>query len=101
VRSTSNSFEAEILFDYNSDKVRPAELKDKDIAALVEFLSKTMPANPRMKITNIEVQSYASPEGEIFLNNDLATGRGDAGKSVLVDLLKKNKLDAQYASLIQ
>jgi tetratricopeptide (TPR) repeat protein len=101
VRSTSNSFEAEVLFDYNSDKIRPAELKDKDIAALVEFLSKTMPANPRMKITNIEVQSYASPEGEIFLNNDLATGRGDAGKSVLVDLLKKNKLDAQYASLIQ
>ena len=101
VRSTSNTFEAEILFDYNSDKVRPAELKDKDIAALVEFLSKTMPANPRMKITNIEIQSYASPEGEIFLNNDLATGRGDAGKAVLVDLLKKNKLDAQYAAMIQ
>ncbi len=101
VRSTNGSFEAEILFDHNSAKVRPAELKDQDIAALVEFLSKTLPANPRMKITNIEIQSYASPEGEIFLNNDLAVERGDAGKSVLMDLLKKNKLDATYASLVQ
>ncbi len=101
VRSTNGSFEAEILFDHNSSKIRPAELKDKDISDLVEFLSKTLPANPRMKITNIEVQSYASPEGEIFLNNDLATGRGDAGKTVLMDILKKNKLDATYGSLVQ
>lgn len=101
VRSTNGSFEAEMLFDYNSAKIKPAELKDKDMEELVNFLAKTLPANPRMKITNIEIQSYASPEGEIFLNTDLSTARGESGKTVLMDLLKKNKLDAQYASMIQ
>ncbi|MBL7943347.1 MAG: hypothetical protein JNM00_11300, partial [Flavobacteriales bacterium] len=44
-------------------------------------------------ITKIEFQSYASPEGEIFLNDNLASERADAGKKALTDMMKKGKIE--------
>jgi hypothetical protein len=101
VRTTPGSFEAIVNFDYNSSKLKPAELKDADIAALNEFFTKTLPANSRIIVKNIEFQSYASPEGEIFLNDDLAGERAAVGQKILNDMLKKAKLDSQYVSMMQ
>jgi tetratricopeptide (TPR) repeat protein len=53
-----------------------------------------------MIVKNIEFQSYASPEGEIFLNDDLAKERAEVGQKVLTDMLKKAKLDQQYAAMM-
>ncbi len=100
VRTTPGSFEAIVNFDYNSSKLKPAELKDADMAALNEFFTVTLPANSRMIVKNIEFQSYASPEGEIFLNDDLAKERAEVGQKVLTDMLKKAKLDQQYAAMM-
>lgn len=99
--SKSGQLDATIFFDYNSSTVKANELKDQDMNELVNFLSKTLPGNPRMKISNIDIQSYASVEGELLLNKDLSTARAEAGKKALLEVLKKNKLDAAYTSMIQ
>jgi tetratricopeptide (TPR) repeat protein/outer membrane protein OmpA-like peptidoglycan-associated protein len=91
VRTTNKSTEAEVNFDYNSSVVKPAELKQADLAQFVSFLD-SCGRNPRLVIQKIEFISYASPEGEILLNDNLAVERADAGKKVLMDMIKKAKL---------
>ena len=100
VRVLPFSKSAEINFDYNSSKLKPAELKDADITALMSFVD-SVAKNPKIVITSIEFVSYASPEGEIFLNDELANERGAVGQKVFVDYLKKTKMDTQYASLMK
>jgi outer membrane protein OmpA-like peptidoglycan-associated protein len=90
-RTTNKSTEAEVNFDYNSSVVKPAELKQADLAQFVSFLD-SCGRNPRLVIKKIEFISYASPEGEILLNDNLAVERADAGKKVLTDMIKKAKL---------
>ncbi len=78
----------QINFDYNSSALKPAELKQQDITNLGNFLNAAA-ANPRMVIKGIEFVSYASPEGEMLLNDNLANERAEAGKKAFLDLAKK------------
>ncbi len=91
VRTTNKSMEAQVNFDYNSSSLKPAELKQTDIADLGKFID-SCARNPKLVIKNIEFISYASPEGELLLNDELANERAAAGKKVLTDLIKKMKL---------
>jgi len=81
----------QINFDYNSSALKPAELKQKDITNLGAFLDSAA-KNPKMVIKKIEFIAYASPEGEMLLNDNLANERADAGKKAFNDLAKKKKL---------
>ncbi len=96
VRTKSFTTEAVINFDYNSSVLKPKESSDADMVALAEFF-KQVQANPKMVITKIEFQSYASPEGEIFLNDNLAGERAESGKKALNDLVKRNKMEGFLA----
>ncbi len=82
---------AQINFDYNSSVLKAAELKDNDINSLTTFLQNAA-ANPKFVIKKIDFVGYASPEGEMLLNDDLATERSAAGKQAFVDISKKAKL---------
>jgi hypothetical protein len=97
VRTLPFSKSAEILFDYNSSKIKPAALKDSSIIALQNFMAEVA-ANPKMVVTSIQFVSYASPEGEIFLNDELATERGEAAKASILAGLKKAKMDSLFTS---
>jgi hypothetical protein len=98
VRTTPGSFEAIVNFDYNSSKLKPAELKDADMANLGKWM-KSVASNPALVIKKIEFTSYASPEGEMLLNENLATERAEAGKKAFMDLAKKMKLTNAPESL--
>jgi tetratricopeptide (TPR) repeat protein len=100
VRSTDKTIEAIINFDLNSDVVKPTEMKDADIVQLQSLLT-TLSTNPKMVVTEIELQSYASPEGEILLNDSLANDRARAVSKTVSTILKNVKLDVLYASLIK
>ncbi len=100
VRSTDKTIEAVINFDLNSFVLKPAEMKDADIAQLQTMLT-AISTNPKMVVTQIELQSYASPEGEIFSNDSLAVDRARVGAKVVNTVLKNAKLDALYSSLIK
>ncbi len=83
--------EAIVNFDYNSSALKPAELKQADITDLGKFID-SCSRNPKLVITSIVIESYASPEGELMLNDGLAQERAEAGKKVLADIIKKMKL---------
>ncbi len=81
----------QINFDYNSSTLKPAELKQADMSNLNRFLANAA-ANPKFVIKRIEFMSYASPEGEMLLNENLATERAEAGKKAFNEMVKKAKL---------
>lgn len=88
----------QINFDYNSSALKPSELKDADMANLGKWM-KSVASNPALVIKKIEFTSYASPEGEMLLNENLATERAEAGKKAFMDLAKKMKLTNAPESL--
>jgi len=88
----------QINFDYNSSTLKPSELKDADMANLGKWM-KSVASNPALVIKKIEFTSYASPEGEMLLNDNLATERAEAGKKAFMDLAKKMKLTNAPESL--
>ena len=100
VRSTDKTIEAVINFDLNSFALKPSEMKDADIAQLQTMLT-AISTNPKMVVTQIELQGFASPEGEIFNNDSLAKDRAEAGKKAMNTILKNAKLDVLYKGLIK
>jgi tetratricopeptide (TPR) repeat protein len=100
VRSTDKTITAVINFDLNSFVLKPAEMKDADIVQLQTMLT-AISTNPKMVVTEIELQSYASPEGEIFSNDSLAVNRARVGTKVVNTVLKNAKLDVLYSKLIK
>jgi Flp pilus assembly protein TadD len=100
VRTTPGSTQAQFNYDYNSSVLKPAELKQADITALSAWFDSTA-NNPKIVVKNIEIMSYASPEGEILLNDNLAVERASTGQKGLMDMLTKKKIDAQYNALVK
>ena len=91
-RVTEESFVAQLNFDKGKSIVKPAELKDKDIADFSSWLTASQ-ANPKIAIKTINVTGFASPEGEEDKNNSLSTERSEAAKKSMMDLAKKSKND--------
>ncbi len=81
----------QINFDYNSSTLKSAELKQADVDNLGKWMQ-SVASNPALVIKKIEFTSYASPEGEMLLNDNLANERAEAGKKAFMDLAKKMKL---------
>jgi len=101
VRILPFSTSAIINYDYNASNVKPNELKDQDILDITKFLNDNgvvqekdavVIKNERIAVKNIEIQAYASPEGEMTLNADLAKERAASAAKVIKDYQKKNKL---------
>lgn len=100
VRSTDKTIEAVVNFDLNSSVLKPAEAKDADVVALQSLLT-SISTNPKMVVTQIEIQGYASPEGEILLNDGLGSERAKSGAKMINGVLKTAKLDVLYGSLVK
>ncbi len=91
VRVTSHNSSAVINYLVNSSTVRPGELKDADVAAIDAFL-KSNGTNPSYQFKGATVTAYASPEGEISLNENLATERATSASKSIESLMKKHKM---------
>lgn len=92
VKVIPDSYSASILYIINRYDIRPAELKKEEMKNLNEYIKKTQDANSRLKLKNIEILSYASPDGPVPLNTKLSGNRGGAADSYLKKELKKAKL---------
>jgi tetratricopeptide (TPR) repeat protein len=75
----------------NNSQVRGTEMTDKDVKALVANL-KTWSKNPKMAVSNVVVDAYASPEGEISKNDNLANERAASADKAMAAEFKKAKL---------
>ena len=93
VRQFDKTTTATINFEKGKSDVRANEIKDADILSLLAWLQAAQ-TNPKIKITGIEINGYASPDGEVAKNDNLSSDRTIAARKTLTDLMKKSKLTA-------
>ena len=93
-RVVSYTEEAEIHYAYNRSNVRSAELRDDDIVAMKEFISFAADHDSVM-LTGTSVSAYASPEGEITLNEDLAMERAESANAAVARMLRREKIEVE------
>lgn len=91
-RVTEKGFTAQINFDKSKYIVKPAELKEKDIADFKTWLAAAQ-SNPKISIKSISIVGYASPEGEVGSNDSLSHHRSNAAKSAVMGIAKAAKND--------
>lgn len=85
------NYSAVINYLVNNSTVRGSELSDKDVKELTTNL-KAWATNPKMEFSGIEVNAYASPEGEISKNDNLANERAASADKAMAGEFKKAKL---------
>jgi tetratricopeptide (TPR) repeat protein len=91
-RITSHEAEAVINYLVNSSVVRSSELRDDDIKAIDAFL-KEFGSNEDYQFKGAGIMAYASPEGELSLNENLADERASSAKAAVAKLMKKHKME--------
>ena len=90
-RVLSYTKEATVNYAYNSSSVRSSELRDQDIKEMAEFV-KFAAEHDSITITGTNVEAYASPEGEITLNEDLAQERAESANNIIAKEMKRRKI---------
>ncbi len=94
-RTTSHFEYAVIHYLVNSPVVRESELRDKDIKDMQSFM-KNRAKNTDYVFKNAEIKAYASPEGEISYNENLAVERAQSAKNAVSRMMRTAgiKMDA-------
>ncbi len=86
------SVSAEINYLIQSSVVQPKELKQEDIMGLDAFLEKGITYEYDYK--SITITSFASPDGETALNDNLAGDRANSASKAVMKMFKKKKVEA-------
>lgn len=90
-RTTSHKADAVIHYLVNSSIVRPTELRDADMKA-IDDLMRANAKNKAYSFKGASIQSYASPEGEISLNENLAVDRANTAQSAISTIMRNRKI---------
>ncbi len=93
VRTTEETYTAQINYDKGKYNVTSKELKDKDIVDLQAWL-KAAQSNPRVAPKKMVFVSYASPEGETTDNDQLARDRANSGQEAATKIVKASGFEA-------
>lgn len=96
VRITDHSQDAVINYLVNASNVRPTELKDADIKSMADFI-KVMKTNPNIVPKSVSIDAWASPEGEVSKNENIAGDRAKSAKGWIKGDLLRAKLDSAKA----
>jgi len=91
-RIIPESMMSDILYVINRADIRASELKKEEWKKLMEFIN-TANANAKIDLKNLEVSSYASPDGAVELNDKLAQKREGSASEYLTKELKKSKVE--------
>ena len=92
-RINSFSKSATINFSKGKNNITSKEMKDTDVKDLLNFFSSSMQSDSRVDIKSIQISSFASPEGEVDLNNNLAQDRGNSTMKAFINKSKRMKFD--------
>tara|TARA_B100000768_G_scaffold182024_1_gene208532 strand:- start:3546 stop:5258 length:1713 start_codon:yes stop_codon:yes gene_type:complete len=92
---------ATVNYMKSSSAVRSGELRDDDWKALKALIALANEADS-VTITGTSIEAYASPEGEITLNEDLASDRASSAANALTREMKRKKMttDEAFFSLV-
>lgn len=91
-RITKEQKEAALYYLINSSSLRNSQMKSDEIKEMEAFINAVKKAED-MNLKNIEVQSYASPDGAMDFNETLAGNREKVSSKFVNGRLKKNKID--------
>lgn len=83
---------SEIHYLINSPVVRGTELTQDDISALKDFIKTGVEKEYVWK--NVTVDAYASPDGEITLNENLANQRAASAAREVSSMLRRSRVEA-------
>lgn len=95
-RITSHSQDATLNYLVNSSTVRPGEVKDADAKAMADFI-KTGKGNASIQMKGVAIDAWASPEGELSLNENLADDRAASAKGWAKGEFSRAKIDTAKA----
>ncbi|NJK98379.1 MAG: hypothetical protein HC905_28790 [Bacteroidales bacterium] len=91
VRITPESYEADIKYLINKADVRPTEVKKDELKNFnTSFVEAKNDSTKQIK--EIVISAYASPDGELELNEKLAEKRKESANKYFTSELKKSKL---------
>ncbi|MBN2697721.1 MAG: hypothetical protein JXR52_02760, partial [Bacteroidales bacterium] len=91
-RITPDAYQADIKYIINRADVRNSEIKKDEIAKLNEVLKSTA-ENERLELKGLEISAYASPDGELDFNANLAEKRQKSAENYLSGQLKKSEVE--------
>lgn len=90
VKTTPVNQTANIYYLINKSDVRASEMKSDEIKNLDKFINENI-NNSWYEFKDINVSAYASPDGELSLNENLAKDRAKSGSKAVMGQFKKNK----------
>jgi len=91
--------DTEINYPKNKSYVSSSELRDQDMKDMKTFVEGIL-ADERKEITKITFNAYASPEGEISLNEDLAQERAESSSKAIAKILKSLDMEMEDESIM-
>ena len=93
-KPAKRSFKRSIFFLINQSNIRRSEQRGKAVEEL-----KTFASTPRMELQGITINSYASPDGELRINQNLTQRRSTSSYKFLTGLLKKLEVPVSGSDL--
>ncbi len=90
--------EANIMFAIQQANIRPGETTSDAIKALKESFNTVVNDTKNYGVDNVEVSAYASPDGGMKLNDNLASQREKNAVNYVKNEMKKSKLDTSLDS---
>ncbi len=95
-RITDHTEEATIHYLVNSSVVRPAELRDEDVRTMADFI-RGFAKRGNIELKGITIDAWASPEGELSLNENLANDRARSAQTWSRGEMNRAKVEAARA----
>lgn len=90
-RIINEKYSADIRFLVNQAKVRKEQIESEEMNSLNEKIRSTQ-GNDRLVLNEINIQSYASPEGTVEYNTELAEKREKSTQAYLDNQFAKDKI---------
>ena len=85
---------ADIHYLINNANIRNEEIEAKDVVGLQDYTKKAN-ADEKIDLKRVEVAAYASPDGTIDLNTELAAKRKESSSEFLAKKLKEAGVDIE------
>lgn len=87
---------AQIFFVINQSQVRSSEMNSEEMKAFKNYMSGAA-SNPNIAFKNMNISAYASPDGELTLNANLAENRAKETKKTMMAAFKDKKMKVDTA----
>lgn len=85
---------AQIKYLIQQASIRTSELRSTSVQDFIKILKEIKADQKNLQLNNIEVSAYASPDGAVGLNTDLAQARERSAASYVKKQARQIKLDA-------